>query len=775
MYNKKEWVSDELITKEALNNIENGIEEIDKRNKIYLLELDRWGISNQDISKRSYELNGDNYLSKYSVEEYNMAYNNKYGIQNALNWAHENNYTQVIFPRGTYIYCYEEKLTTPDIYYEYKPEGIIIPSNMIVDLNGSCIRVIFDSMNVNPYDNSIHNSNNPIYKLPGQIFEFNNTCNSTLQNGELIGDIYERSFLDNETSLTLTEKGCEQTYGILFKNQSYFNNINNMKIHGFMGDAVSVQLGHRLQRSVGTLLKGFITDDETVVDTYYGAYYSEKISLDGFNNGFLSTTGFSTRILDLHDPIMEILWFDENNKFISREKYMFKQYVTIPKTAKFIRFQIFNEPIDTDTFSRVNFYIVNMSHHLIIENNEIFNNHRGGISNIPDFTCIRNNWFYHNGKGDKFNLPIFPNATRYQINCEDYCPEGIIIESNKFSDGFHGILMSSTNCKIMNNIFENLGYAVTCYFCYNVDILNNNITSCEYTIELGGNDPSGSRIINFKNNIIRDTGYILLRNKNDNSIINICDNVISGYKWYAELQTTAKINFSNNRIIQNTSRTEKFRLVKFYNDSDISFGNTIELNSSISNGDVSFQFNTKYPSFNYNYITNTSNSLNNIFLHYINKKIYVDNFSITINFRPDNIYEGDFIIEDSIFNDCVFYHRDYTQHNSIFKLKFTNCVFNLKLPNISFFNFIGYDSYDEGVFKDKQLIFENCSINVSEEYNKPIFNICYGFNNDINLVNCNITKVGDNAVNLLSTGNNNNCTCTINNCKFINVNDNTNR
>lgn len=34
MYNKKEWVSDELITKEALNNIENGIETLDKRNKI---------------------------------------------------------------------------------------------------------------------------------------------------------------------------------------------------------------------------------------------------------------------------------------------------------------------------------------------------------------------------------------------------------------------------------------------------------------------------------------------------------------------------------------------------------------------------------------------------------------------------------------------------------------------------------------------------------------------------------------------------------------------
>ena len=37
MYNKKEWVSKEIITKEALNNIENGISELD--DKVSKLEI----------------------------------------------------------------------------------------------------------------------------------------------------------------------------------------------------------------------------------------------------------------------------------------------------------------------------------------------------------------------------------------------------------------------------------------------------------------------------------------------------------------------------------------------------------------------------------------------------------------------------------------------------------------------------------------------------------------------------------------------------------------
>ena len=77
MYNKKEWQSNELITKEALNNIENGIASLDRRkSNAYFIDLEEWGIHNGFLDEREYVLGDDgNYLPKYTDEEYEIAHN----------------------------------------------------------------------------------------------------------------------------------------------------------------------------------------------------------------------------------------------------------------------------------------------------------------------------------------------------------------------------------------------------------------------------------------------------------------------------------------------------------------------------------------------------------------------------------------------------------------------------------------------------------------------------------------------------------------------------
>lgn len=705
-----------------------------KNSGVYLIELTKFRIKEGDI----------NHISPYSQNEWNIAYNNKYGIQKALNYARDNGYSKVVFPKGTYLYCYEEKDSSVDVYWKYKPTGITIPSNMKIDMNGAKIKVLYDSINTNPFDKSIHNSENPIYKLPGHVFEFNNTCNSVLENGELIGDIYERNFSDMENNMLTSEKGCEQTYGVLFKNQSNFNTIRNMKIHGFMGDAMSLQLGFRIQEEVGDFVKGYInkTNQTDLSKKYKGVYHSKIISLNKFTNGYISTTGAkSTRIAELYDKNMEIIWYDEKYNEILRESYIFKQYKTTPINAKYIRFQVFGERDDSEVLSRVQMYISNMSHHVVVEGNEIFNNHRGGISNMPDFSIIRGNDIYQNGEGSKFGIPEFPNATRYQINFEDYCTSEAIIENNKIRDGFHGILISGVNVKIKGNTFENLAYGNTYYYTYNCLCHNNIFTNCNYTFELGNSDKIGYRTIKFSDNIINGAGYILLRKQDDKSNIDIYNNTISGFKWYAEIDSPlAKISFYNNKNIQTSGRTDSYRLVKQYLNCNFAFGNYIDIGSNIDNGDYSLNFNPKYAS-EYNYIVNTSGSEKNIFLHYNNKKIIVSDFTIIMNFRPESKNNTELTISDSIFNNCTMKHSDYIQENTYFSVSFNRCVFNCNINNI-LLDIIGYKNYNESFVKSKVVTFKNCEFNLNTD--KEIFQ----FNNSecdiltVNLLNCTIRNNG---------------------------------
>ena len=56
MYNKKEWVNDEIITKEALNNIENGIADLDVKMNDVATKKELQDIEN-DIAENNNELN----------------------------------------------------------------------------------------------------------------------------------------------------------------------------------------------------------------------------------------------------------------------------------------------------------------------------------------------------------------------------------------------------------------------------------------------------------------------------------------------------------------------------------------------------------------------------------------------------------------------------------------------------------------------------------------------------------------------------------------------
>lgn len=82
MYNKKEWQHRDLITKEALNNIENGISELD--DKVSKLENDL------TVNVKNFGAIG------------NGTSDDTIFIQNAINYAKQNGKSEVFFPAGEY-------------------------------------------------------------------------------------------------------------------------------------------------------------------------------------------------------------------------------------------------------------------------------------------------------------------------------------------------------------------------------------------------------------------------------------------------------------------------------------------------------------------------------------------------------------------------------------------------------------------------------------------------------------------------------------------------
>ncbi|MBD3843637.1 MAG: right-handed parallel beta-helix repeat-containing protein, partial [Campylobacterales bacterium] len=92
----------------------------------YVINLGRWGITEGLPNK------------PYKTEDYLKANLNVIGINNALNYAKENNFTEVVLPKGNYAICY--------------PKSITMKSNIIFNMNDSLFKVIYDSTSKSPFD-----------------------------------------------------------------------------------------------------------------------------------------------------------------------------------------------------------------------------------------------------------------------------------------------------------------------------------------------------------------------------------------------------------------------------------------------------------------------------------------------------------------------------------------------------------------------------------------------------------------------------------------------
>ena len=411
----------------------------------------------------------------YSQEEYLIAYNNMEGFKKALIYYGDLGISTIIFPKKFYPVCYRNP--TGAVFSLNTGWEIAIPTNTTLDLGGSIIKVIFDSDNKNPYDLSAFNP----YALNGCIFEFRNAYYSYIKNGEIIGDRYDRSYVAGEA-----EAWMEQTVAIRIKKGSSFCKIEDMKIHGFMGDSIS---GHSTTNDnenyfyrLGTLYPGYVSykDNGLYKTDLSGAYTTNLITVNINMVSFIINTGGYDRIPNFAEQSFSIHYYDANDTYILSELSQHMQSNTKPYNATKIRITIYGEEaglvsIDKSTFIYIQPEIpVNNE----IVNCKIYNNNRGGISNIGDVT-IRKCEIYECGQGVKMGWLVFPDPTRYLISIEDNISRSLVIDDCYLHDSFNCILTQTKSVTIKNCRFKNI-YMETAgmYFTDNLQYINNNAINC---------------------------------------------------------------------------------------------------------------------------------------------------------------------------------------------------------------------------------------------------------------------------------------------------------
>ncbi|MFJ7830514.1 hypothetical protein ACIQXU_09825 [Peribacillus sp. NPDC097284] len=160
---------------------------------MYTIDLVKWNIKQGLLSK------------PYTDADYMTADANIQGINNAIQFATNNGYTTILLPRGQYALCY--------------PRAIKMVRNMTFDLNGSTLKVIYDSDKKSPFDNR---TTTDYYNFKGNSIEFSNTTNAHLVGGTIIGCRDDRSF-SNSTA----ERKMEHTYGVVFQKSTRYSSIKH--------------------------------------------------------------------------------------------------------------------------------------------------------------------------------------------------------------------------------------------------------------------------------------------------------------------------------------------------------------------------------------------------------------------------------------------------------------------------------------------------------------------------------------------------------------------
>lgn len=419
-------------------------------NDVFYIEPSTWGITTGLPQKSIEVINGQDVLC-YSDSAYEKAYNNMKGIYMAIKHACNNGYKYIRFPSEEIALTYAYDI----LYFENL-------ENVEIDLNGTTLKVLFDSIKRNPYDTT----QNPVWHFKKKtIFEFRYCYNISMINGKIISDKIDRDFAD------ANEKAEEGTYCILIS-QSKGALFKNLDLSHFMGDAIAQ---FNKQDFFATSATGTAHFDWTknkinnegqleASETNRTSTLIKLPELENRRKGGLYVWGYGYSQGESRIPNKEyrVSYYDNNNNFICKLSSSVLRSVMIPKNATHCRLEI---NVDISEIENPDYNILISSGYylegVIIDSCFIHHGHRGGIQPPGNDLIIQNCTFWENGAeyDYEYDKPGFTQAsgslfmTRYHINMEDTKAYNTKYVNNKFIGGRIGIAIRSNDVTIENNIF----------------------------------------------------------------------------------------------------------------------------------------------------------------------------------------------------------------------------------------------------------------------------------------------------------------------------------
>ncbi|WP_078428894.1 right-handed parallel beta-helix repeat-containing protein [Alkalihalobacterium alkalinitrilicum] len=419
---------------------------VESSSAVYVIDLGRWGITEGVPTQ------------PYTNDDYYMADANIQGINNALEYAYDNGFTQVILPRGQYAICY--------------PRTIQMKSHLTFHLNQSVLKVIYDSDNRSPFDTR---TGTDYYNFSGISITFSNVTNAHLMGGTIIGCRADRSFANSN------ERRQEHTYGVLLSRGTNHSSVKHCVVRDYMGDGISMD-----SRSPSELAEFNLNLSLNSIDNSTGEITSSNNSL---TSGFITLrdypqfqiAGFGfNRTTSINTKEVDVFFYREDNSYLQKRQMNKKIYtpITVPVGARKIRL-VFRQ--ETNPLKNMNITIKfgNIPHHNVIEHNEVLANHRGGITLGGSYNIVQHNVIRDNGFHQLDDKPLFNDPTRYGINQEDSYGDNCVIRHNLIYNTNHGILAGCYSVHIENNhIYNVTGIGINLYSLSFATVKGNYLYQC---------------------------------------------------------------------------------------------------------------------------------------------------------------------------------------------------------------------------------------------------------------------------------------------------------
>lgn len=447
----------------------------------YFLDIDRFNIKQGLPSK------------PYTDADYALADANVQGFNLAIEWCAANGYNTLVVPPGQYAVCYPRIIQ-------------IASSNFTMDFNGATLKVIYDSQRKSPFD-SRANPSDP-YNFPGLgsgtgdgiTIRLQRVTGSCIKNLNLIGCKADRTFAQS------AETAVEWTYGIQLANGSSHCVISNCSISSYMGDCISIgntsyqdYAEFSLGLAVGELDRGTGAPVAATGQTLISRLLDLPVA--GYSSFLVAGAGYA-RLTALNVKEVDVAYYGADGAYLGRyDNKKIYAPISIPLDARRFRF-IFRNETSISKNMQLSLKYGLTPHHNVIERNEIYNIHRGGITLGGNYNTVAYN-VLRDGTGLIDRKPIFNDSTRYGINQEDSYGENCVVRGNQFYNLMHGALIGCWSVLVENNHMYNLsGIGINLYTLHVARVTGNYLYRCRTGIGLMNTTLPGAHVFVENNTLV---------------------------------------------------------------------------------------------------------------------------------------------------------------------------------------------------------------------------------------------------------------------------------